>query len=364
MAALPSTMKRAALVLASTAAVTLGVGCGGSCSGDEAASSPEAADTTVHGLTPAQAAEVAAVVGSSKITVGEVAEALNEQSPYLRTRFTSPERRSEFLDHMVQFELLVQEAERRGYRDRAEVQDARKQALVAELMREELDARLSPDDITDAEIRAYYESHPEEFDQPEQLRASHIVLAERAEAERLLAELRAAPGDMALFRRLATEHSIDAETAQRGGDLRFFSRPPAEDTDAEGTATGSEAEGAEAEAPERTGPPAAVARAAFELTENGQVSPGVVQTPAGFHLVARTAHRAAMRRTQGEVERVIRHRLYRDRRDAAIDALVERLRGEAEIELHPEVLAEVRTSRPERAAPDEAAPDEAPEEGD
>jgi peptidyl-prolyl cis-trans isomerase C len=295
------------------------------CGEDAPEERPTPEPTTTHGLTAEQATQVAAVVGETEITVGEVAEALNEQSPYLRARYTSPERRREFLDHLVQFELLVQEAERRGYRDRAEVQDARKQALVSELMREEIDAQLSPEDVTDDEVRAYFEAHPEEFDQPEQIRASHVLSSDRSRAMRILAEVKATPGDIAGFRRIAIERSEDPETRSRGGDLRFFSRPP------EGEDVG-----------DWRGPPPAVARAAFGLTENGKVFDDVVESPQGFHVIARTAHRPAMRRTLDEVARVIRHRLYRDRRDAAIAALLDRLRTEARVESHPEALSQVR----------------------
>ncbi len=315
--------RRSALLLACLLA-----GCGSS---DETESRPDPAPDTAnaHGLTPEQAAAVAAKIGSTELTVGEVADALDEQSPYLRARYASPERRREFLDHLVKFELLVQEAERRGYRDRAEVADARDQALVSELMREEIDSRVRLEDVTDADVRAYFEAHPGEYDQPEQMRASHILLRDRARAERVLAEVKAAPGDMALFRRIALERSEDPETRSRGGDLRFFSRPPAGAAPADWH-----------------GPDPAIARAAFELTENGQVFDTLVETPAGFHVVARTAYRPAMRRTLDEVARVIRHRIHRDRRDAAVDALLERLRSEARIETHPEVLATVRI--PER----------------
>ncbi|MBC7172792.1 MAG: peptidylprolyl isomerase [Polyangiaceae bacterium] len=309
------------------------VGCGS----DEAPAASTASVPTTHGLTAEQAREVAATVGESQITVGEVAEALNDQSPYLRARYTSPERRSEFLDHLVQFELLAAEAERRGYRERPEVVDARKQALIAELVREEIDARVRPSDVTDAEISAYFAAHPDEFDQPEQVRASHILFRDRRRADRALAELKAKPSDIAHFRRIALESSEDPETRERGGDLRFFSRPPAEG----------------ANEPWH-GPPMAVARAAFELTENGQIHAAVVESPAGFHVVARTAHRPAMRRTLDEVEGVIRHRLYRDRRDAAMQALLARLRN-ARIETNPEALTKVRL--PEAPLPSGPAPE-------
>src|SRR5690349_16839339 len=67
-----------------------------------------------NGLTKEQAAEPIAKVGATTITVGEFADRLSSQSPYLRARYSSPERKREFLDNMVRFELLAIEAEKRG----------------------------------------------------------------------------------------------------------------------------------------------------------------------------------------------------------------------------------------------------------
>ena len=75
-------------------------------------------------------------MGDRTITVGDLADRLASQSPYLRARFESPERRKEFLDNLVRFELLVYEAKRRGYGDRPEIIRARRNAMIQELVRE------------------------------------------------------------------------------------------------------------------------------------------------------------------------------------------------------------------------------------
>ncbi len=79
-------------------------------------------------------------------------------------------------------------------------------------------------------IEEHYESNEDEFKQPEQVRARHILLkvptnvsdereAEiRVKAESLLQQLR----DGADFDELAKEHSEDAATAEKGGDLGLF----------------------------------------------------------------------------------------------------------------------------------------------
>ena len=87
-----------------------------------------------HGLTEEQANEVLAKVGDRTITVGEFADRLASQSPYLQARFESPERRKEFHDTLVRYERLVHEAKRRGYADDPEVQRARRGIMIQELI--------------------------------------------------------------------------------------------------------------------------------------------------------------------------------------------------------------------------------------
>ncbi len=82
--------------------------------------------------------------------------------------------------------------------------------------------------VTDADARAYYDSHATLYQTPEQRRASHILIAvpkdaaadvrnkARARAQELLAQVRAHPGD---FAKLARENSQDPGSAAKGGDL-------------------------------------------------------------------------------------------------------------------------------------------------
>ncbi len=82
--------KRAAIIVL---AITVA-----SCS-KKAEETPAEAEWPQNGLTEAQASEVLAKVGDRTITVGELADQLASQSPYLRARFESPARRKEFLDN-------------------------------------------------------------------------------------------------------------------------------------------------------------------------------------------------------------------------------------------------------------------------
>ncbi|MBX3248610.1 MAG: peptidyl-prolyl cis-trans isomerase [Myxococcales bacterium] len=306
--------------LASTVAA---VGCG---SKDEP-TSPVADDDGEwprHGLTREQAAQTLAKVGDTTITVGELAEALADQSPYLRARYNSPERRREFLDNLIRFELLAQEAERRGLHELPEVQRTRKQLMIQQMLKTRIEDAIQLSDVTDEEIRAHYEANRDEFNKPEQVRASHILMRDEAAARRVLREILGAPEDMLRFRQLAERHDEDPETSRgsRRGDLRFFSR--------DGTR--------EDEAPV----PREVAEAAFTIQDIGAVHPELVRSSAGFHIVKLTGRRAALSRSLEESRRAIQNRLWREKRERAVEELVERLRREAEIRTNEDALAAVR----------------------
>jgi parvulin-like peptidyl-prolyl isomerase len=273
-----------------------------------------------HGLTEAQANEVLAKVGDRTITVGEFADRLASQSPYLRARFEGPERRKEFLDNFVRFELLVYEAKRRGYADTPEITRARRNAMIQQLVKKEVDEPLEGKEITDAEIQAVYDANPTEFDRAAQVRASHIFIEDHARAKKVLAK--ATTGDLSGFRKLAREESEDEKTKENGGDLQFF----------------------EANAEQ---PPAAIRDAAFSLDKVGTVYPSLIEEGGGYHILMLTGKRAELRRTYEQAKRAIRHRLTRERKDAAMEALTERLREEIEVEVDYEALQDIEVDIPD-----------------
>ena len=74
---------------------------------------------------------------------------------------------------------------------------------------------------TEDEVKGFYEQNLQRFTTPEQRRASHILVAEKDQADKLFAELQAKP---ALFAERAKELSKDPGSAKNGGDLGFFGK--------------------------------------------------------------------------------------------------------------------------------------------
>lgn len=285
-----------------------------------AASEPK--DQPKNGLTAQQSQRVLAKIGDSVITLGQFADRLSAQSPYLRTRYTSPERRREFLDNMVRFELLALEAKKRGQEDQPDVERVRRQMMVQQMMKDIFDDKgVKLSDITDAEIKTYYDGHQSDFHKPAQRRASHILFKDRQKAEAALKKLTVAGDDMEPFRKLAKDENQDPETKDRVGDLRFFSLEP--------------------EAGE-TAPPKAVRQAAFGLAKTGDLSSKVIESEQGFHVLKLTGERAALDRSLEDVRRLIQNRLWREKREAAIEKFVGELRQKADVKENLDLLAQVK----------------------
>lgn len=97
----------------------------------------------------------------------------------------------------------------------------------------DLDSLKSRVTVSEDDLRASYKQNISNYTQPEERRASHILIkaeksapaaerqAAKAKAEKLLAELKKSP---ALFAELARKNSEDPGSAANGGDLEFFGR--------------------------------------------------------------------------------------------------------------------------------------------
>jgi peptidyl-prolyl cis-trans isomerase C len=304
----------------------------------EAANAAAKKEELKYGLTPEQAKQVLVKVGEVTITVGDFADRLGGQSPYLRARYNSPERRREFLDNMVRFELLALEAQKRGYEKTTEVDRVRQQMMVQQMMQDLFEKQgVKLADIGDKEIEQYYNANKIEFEKPAQVRASHILFTDKAVGEKVLKELASKPEDMQLFRKLAEQYNQDPQTKEAAGDLRFFSAT-AEPQEAKDTGESNE--------PTR---PDAVRKAAFTLKNVGDVYPTLVQSDKGFHIVKLTGKRDAFTRTLEDARRLIQNRLWRQKREDAIEKFVAELRGKAKIQESPELLAKVQV--PQAARP-------------
>ncbi|MGI6514258.1 MAG: hypothetical protein GX052_00040 [Syntrophomonadaceae bacterium] len=101
-----------------------------------------------------------------------------------------------------------------GMTDEDFKQEMYNQVLIGELH----DKVISKVEVTEEEIKAYYEAHPEEFGNLHELKVSHILLKTREEAEEVIDRLE--KGDD--FGTLAQELSIEPAARESKGNLGFI----------------------------------------------------------------------------------------------------------------------------------------------
>jgi peptidyl-prolyl cis-trans isomerase C len=286
--------------------------------------------------------QVVAKVDDAVITVGDVQERINKQSPFVRARYTTNEKKKEFLDSLIRFEVMANEAERRGYDKDPEVLRVMKQQMISKFLQKDFESKLKVEDVPDADVEKYYAEHPAEFNQKDEVRVSEVTVKDKGKADKAYAEAKALPKSAVVptapegkqFKDIVAKYSEDEDAKQRGGDLGFFDK-------------------------ESTRYPKPVVEAAFKLGEVGDVAPPV-KTDKGWAVIRLTQKRPGFNRPLAEVKRQIQQRLFRDTRTKAMDNFVAELKKKAAIEIKDENLSKVVIDTGTGAGPNAGSPMGAP----
>jgi peptidyl-prolyl cis-trans isomerase C len=267
-----------------------------------------------------------AKVGSGVITSAEFKDKISGQSPFARAHFTSLDKKKEFLDGMIRYELMVQEAERVGLDKNPEVQEAKEHAMVNELIHQKFDRDPALKQVPEAEMRAYYDAHKDDYVKPERIRLELVMFkgkegdkAALDEAKRMLADLKQkeAKGNGGSFATLARVRSDDDATKAHGGDTDFKTQE--ELTQAYG---------------------APVAQAAIALKGVNDIS-DVVRGNNGYFILKLMGRQNAMNRTFEQVEPMLEGRLWHERRSTLMEAWVKDLRAKGNVVVYDDELNKV-----------------------
>jgi peptidyl-prolyl cis-trans isomerase C len=261
---------------------------------------------------------VLAQVDDITITAADMKDLLARYAnhPFVLARYSSLEKKKELLDSLIRYDVLAIEARKKGLERDPEVQRAAKDKMVRLFTQQEIDDKLKPEDVSDAEVAKYYQSHQAGYVRPEAVRASQILVKERAKATRVLAAARALPKtDVKGFRDLVARESEDPDSKQRGGDLTQFDR---------GT----------------THVPRPVVDAAFALKEIGDLT-DLVGTDKGFVILKLTERRPALSRSLDEAKPEIQRRLLEDMRARRKKELVDEARKAIRVEIYEDELAKL-----------------------
>jgi len=164
--------------------------------------------------------------------------------------------------------------------------------------------------ISPSTIRDYYQNHLAEYQIPERRRASHILIElasdatkeEKEEAREEIEKIQSKLRGGADFATLARQYSQDSVSAEKGGDLGFFSYQEMVPSFSE---------------------------AVFTLKEAGEVTQ-IIESPFGYHLAKLTGIKLAYLKTFEEVGDEIEVILAREKTDALVQEEVRRVKNELE----------------------------------
>lgn len=266
---------------------------------------------------------VVARIGERTITYGEIEDRLAALPVFVRMRYQSPERKVEFLEAYVQFQVLALAADAEGIGAEGAVRDALKTEIVDRYLRDHVDAKVLTTDIPEERIVEYYRTHLFEFRRPEQSQVLHIRVADRALAEKVA--FRARRGTAAAgadgrdhFASLVVKYSDDESTRSSGGDIGLFPRLSSD--------------------PRKV--PAAVAEVASRMTEVGEVR-GPVEAEDGFHILYLAARTPAVDLTLDQARPQIVAKLMDELRERTRREVVQGLLASARVEVDEAVFRKV-----------------------
>jgi parvulin-like peptidyl-prolyl isomerase len=174
--------------------------------------------------------------------------------------------------------------------------------------------------VTDGDIEEYYNKHQDEFQVPEKIKVSHILIAvapdapenekkeKKAQAEEILAKVKAGED----FSALAKKYSEDTKTKNKGGLLGFFSKG-SKDPELE--------------------------KAAFNLKKD-EVS-NLILTAKGYHIVKLLDKKEAKTKSLEESKNRISNKLQQQKRNEAVTKLLEDLKSKTNVVIYDDVIKKI-----------------------
>jgi hypothetical protein len=232
---------------------------------------------------------------------------------------------------MIDVMLLADEARARGYdKDPVTQQEIREVLREAMLKKARADVP-GPNEVPDDEVRVYYETHRQDFRDPERRRVSAIVLASEGAAQSLLDA--AARANATQWGDLVRSRSTDPQAKANvppdlAGDLGFVSPP-------------GDPRGENARVPEE------VRRAVFQIEKVGDLSPAPVKAGGKFYLVKLSTKTDPHDRSLQEAERMIQVRLAQDKAHVREERLLDDLRQQFHINIDETALGQVKVEMPD-----------------
>lgn len=255
-----------------------------------------------------------AEIGEMKITDDDLEARIKSLPSMYQDRFKSEKQRMAFLSKIVEMQVLAMAAKDEKMDDDVSVRMRMDDAVSGILAQEYMKRRFSDrKDISEEDIKKYYDEHLSEFTKPASVKVNHILIkldpkAKEKDASEVFArakEIRAKLDAGADFAKLAAEYSDDEKTKKKGGDLGFVTKGRMS---------------------------ADFSKAAFSLKE-GEISEPV-KTPLGYHIIKAGEKKAEEILALGAVKKKIESRMRSTMKRELMEREVTRLKEKYGVKLH------------------------------
>lgn len=256
--------------------------------------------------------DVLAKIGNKEITRSDIEAYMGLYPENQQAMIKADPRMEEVLVRNLASIMVVSDVARKKGIDKnpavkRQIEIMRNEYLARTYVQKEIIGKIN---LTEKDFQAYYDTHKKEFENPEMVRARHILVAvkpdatpeqkeaARKKAEELLAKVKAGED----FAKLASENTDDPGSKAKGGDLGFFTQ---------GSMVGK------------------FEQAAFAL-KPGEVS-GLVETEFGYHIIKQEERKAAEQQPYESVKEQVKARATQSIQQERLNAFLEKSMKDAKV---------------------------------
>jgi peptidyl-prolyl cis-trans isomerase C len=250
--------------------------------------------------------KVVARIGDKVITLEEFEKEVESLPDFYKPLLLDPKAKREFLEKLIDREILLLEARKAGVYEREDVRRKIEEcekgvildAFLSQILREK-------DEVTEEEAKRYYDEHKEEFFMNESIRVRHIVVRTLEEAKEIKKRLEQGED----FVELAKRYSI-SPSGKWGGDLGYIQRGQ----------VGKEFE-----------------KAAFSLKRPGEIS-DIVKTTFGYHIIRLEDRKPPRQLSFEEVRDKIIQKLKEQKKQKALEDYLKNVKKQYKIVINEKLL--------------------------
>jgi peptidyl-prolyl cis-trans isomerase C len=213
----------------------------------------------------------------------------------------NPQVRDQAREMLVTRELIIQEADKRGVIQKESVREQLEQSRVGVLVAAVFEDYVEKEGVTEAELKATYESMKSQYSGKE-YHVEHILVEKESDAKAIIAQIKAGGN----FEDIAKAKSKDPGSAPNGGDLGYVNEKSL--------------------VPE-------FSKAMVQL-KNGQVSDKPVKSQFGWHIIKMVDSRDMKAPSYDEVKAQLKQMIASDQnwQKAKFSEMMQKIRAKAKIQ--------------------------------